>query len=148
MKIKLQPFSTPNFVIQQMPSRPRQDAPSYQLSEVDAEVLAAMCDAFRAEVFRKTGKPDPGLSTSPQEEWRQITAPDRGLFLVTNNFKARNAHGDMSHVWLTHRIHVGQEIGDGRFFTICDSGRIVGLTHYMRVSPALAALPAPQEKNR
>jgi hypothetical protein len=63
MKIKLKPFMTPNFVIQDMPRGSRSDgfkeAPSYPLKDVPTEDLAAMCDAFRAEIFRKAGKPDP-----------------------------------------------------------------------------------------
>lgn len=63
MKIELQPFSTPNFVLGKMPPRQRQDGIgstlSWPLSEVDADELARLCDEFRAEVFRKAGKPDP-----------------------------------------------------------------------------------------
>jgi hypothetical protein len=33
--------------------------PKWSLKEVDAETLAKMCDDFRAEIFRKAGKPDP-----------------------------------------------------------------------------------------
>lgn len=63
MKIELQPWQTPNFVIVKVPPRPRQEgwqeAPKFPLSEVDAETLAQMCEAFRVEVFRKAGKVDP-----------------------------------------------------------------------------------------
>ena len=63
MNITLLPWQTPNYVIGQMPSRPRQDgiheSPKWHVSEVDAEDLARLCDAFRAEIFRKAGKPDP-----------------------------------------------------------------------------------------
>lgn len=69
MKLKLQPFSTPNFVLAQMPARLRQDGivegPKWALSEVDADVLAELCDDFRAEVFGKAGKTDPA---SPSAE--------------------------------------------------------------------------------
>jgi hypothetical protein len=68
MKIELLGFTTPNFVIQKMPPRPRQDgmveAPSYPLSEVPAEDLASLCDHFRSEIFRKAGKDDPALKAS------------------------------------------------------------------------------------
>ncbi len=64
MKIELRPFTVPNFVIQVTPAAPRQDgfreAPSYPLSDVDADTLATMCAGFRAAVFAKAGKPDPG----------------------------------------------------------------------------------------
>ena len=62
MKIELKPWMVPNYCIQVVPPRRRQDiqeAPTYPLAEVDAETLAQMCDDFRAEVFRKAGKPDP-----------------------------------------------------------------------------------------
>ena len=65
MNIKLQPWITPNFAIGVMPARPRQEgfnpdaAPKWALKEVEAETLAKMCDEFRADIFRKAGKPDP-----------------------------------------------------------------------------------------
>jgi hypothetical protein len=63
MKIELNPWMVPNFVTAKMPPRPRQEGfqegPKWALSEVDADTLAAQCDQFRAEVFRKAGKPDP-----------------------------------------------------------------------------------------
>lgn len=65
MKVDLNPWIVPNFVIGKMPPGRRQDgfnpdaAPKWALSDVDAETLAAQCDQFRAEVFRKAGKPDP-----------------------------------------------------------------------------------------
>lgn len=65
MTIKLKPFQTPNFVIAEATPRPRQEgfksesAPTWPLKEVEAEDLAEMCDAFRAEIFRKAEKKDP-----------------------------------------------------------------------------------------
>jgi len=65
MKIELNPWIVPNFVIGKMPPGRRQDgfnpdaAPKWALAEVDADTLAAQCDQFRAEEFRKAGKPDP-----------------------------------------------------------------------------------------
>lgn len=63
IKIALLPFQTPNYVIGKMLPRRREDglseSPKWALAEVDADVLASMCDAFRAEVFQKAGKPDP-----------------------------------------------------------------------------------------
>lgn len=63
-KIELRPFTVPNYVIQVMPPRPRQDgpnfeAPKYALADLDAETLAQLCDEFRAEVFSKANKQDP-----------------------------------------------------------------------------------------
>jgi hypothetical protein len=65
MKIELNPWQVPNYVIGKMHSTRRQDgfnpdaAPKWALADVDAETLAAQCDQFRAEVFRKAGKADP-----------------------------------------------------------------------------------------
>ncbi len=63
MKIELLGFMTPNFVIQKMPARPRQagivESPKYALSEIPVDDLSALCDDFRAEIFRKAGKADP-----------------------------------------------------------------------------------------
>ena len=70
MNIKLQPWITPNFAIGVMPARPRQEgfnpdaAPKWALKEVEAETLAKMCDEFRADIFRKAGKPDPANTAS------------------------------------------------------------------------------------
>lgn len=35
------------------------NAPSYALSDLDADTLSKMCDEFRAEIFEKAGKEDP-----------------------------------------------------------------------------------------
>lgn len=63
MKIELQPFTVPNYVIGKMPARPRQDgiveAPKWELMDVDAETLSDLCDDFRREVFKKAQRPDP-----------------------------------------------------------------------------------------
>jgi hypothetical protein len=67
VKIELRQFTVPNYVIQVVPARPRQEgfkeAPAYPLSEVDAGTLANMCSDFRAAVFAKAGKPDPAKET-------------------------------------------------------------------------------------
>lgn len=63
MNIQLKPFQVPNFVIPIRPAVERQHGPSFDsgfsLSEVDAEELSKMCDAFRQAVFNKAGKKDP-----------------------------------------------------------------------------------------
>lgn len=69
IKLKLKPFTTPNFVLVDEPSKPRGEGFSegrkFALSELDAETLERMCDDFTREVFKKSGKQRP-----PQ--------PDRG----------------------------------------------------------------------
>jgi hypothetical protein len=63
MQIELLPFSTPNFVLQKMAPRLRQEGlvevSSYHLRELDAKTLAGLCDQFRRDVFAKAGKADP-----------------------------------------------------------------------------------------
>lgn len=68
MTIELQPFGTPNFVIQKMAPRPKQEGmiecPKYHLRELDADTLAELCDQFRREIFEKAGMPDPRTNTT------------------------------------------------------------------------------------
>lgn len=56
-KVELRPFTIPNFVIQVVPARPRQEgfseAPKYHLSELSNETLSSMCNEFRDGVFAK-----------------------------------------------------------------------------------------------
>lgn len=63
MKVELQPWMTPNYVLGKTPPHPRREGftecPKWPLSEIDAVTLAKMCDEFRAEIFRKAGKNDP-----------------------------------------------------------------------------------------
>jgi hypothetical protein len=60
--IELRPFTVPNYVIHKAdPIRKLVgfiEAPKSHLSELDADTLSALCDEFRAEVFRKAGKKD------------------------------------------------------------------------------------------
>jgi len=65
INVELIPMKVPNYVIQKMPPRPRQEginingAPKYHLSDLDENVLSQLCDEFRADVFAKAGKQDP-----------------------------------------------------------------------------------------
>ena len=63
IQLKLQPFRTPNFVLPETPPGKLQDGfktgSSFPLSQLPAETLSDMCDAFRDEVFKKAGKDDP-----------------------------------------------------------------------------------------
>lgn len=69
--------------------------------------------------------------------WKPInTAPLGGRsprFLVTNNLNARDAFGNMCHVWLVPMIH---EEGGG-FFAYQDGTmqRVYGLTHWASIPP-------------
>ena len=69
MEIELHPFTTPNFVIQKVEPRPRQEgmieAPKYHLRELDPATLSRLCDQFRRDVFEKAGKTDPMPRSGP-----------------------------------------------------------------------------------
>lgn len=55
--IKLRPFTVPNFVICEMPARPKQDGmvnpPKFALHELDDETLLSLCDEFKLAVMAK-----------------------------------------------------------------------------------------------
>ena len=63
MNIKLRNFTTPSFVTMETLPTLRQDgyreAPSFSISDVDADTLSELCATFRTEVFKKAGKRDP-----------------------------------------------------------------------------------------
>jgi hypothetical protein len=63
IKIKLKPFSVPNFVAPIMPARPRQEGSTLSngipIAELDAATLAEMCEEFTQGVFEKAGKERP-----------------------------------------------------------------------------------------
>ncbi len=67
--------------------------------------------------------------------------PKTGPFLVTNNINARNAHGQMSHVWCASGCYRGDQ--DRHGVTCFDDAyrRITGLTHY-----AVIGLPSVSPK--
>lgn len=62
IEVPIQPFSIPHFVRRDKkaagPGDPEAEA-AFELSAVDAQTLSALCDQFRAEVFKKAGKADP-----------------------------------------------------------------------------------------
>ncbi len=61
--LKLQPFRVPNYVLYEMPTRPRQegiaDTPKIALEDLDDYTLNTLCDEFRANVFAKARKGEP-----------------------------------------------------------------------------------------
>ena len=63
MKLELQPFRTPNYVLAKAKIGLRQDGftegPKWALKEVPADILAVMCDQFRKEIFLKAKQDDP-----------------------------------------------------------------------------------------
>lgn len=72
IKLGLNPFQTPNYVSVKRPPRPRQDgwqeSPTIPLRELDEQALSELCDAFRAEVFKKAGKQDPRQQEQAEAE--------------------------------------------------------------------------------
>ena len=64
-------------------------------------------------------------------KWKKITKEVNRRVLVTNNLKARDANGHMSHVWCVSMIHKTAE-PEGPFTAFKDDGysRLWGLTHY------------------
>lgn len=74
--------------------------------------------------------------------WRKINPlnlPDPaklGPLLVTNNLTARNAFGQMSHIWLCkYSLHWGNESEGVCMFNDVDQRLPQGLTHYRRALP-------------
>jgi hypothetical protein len=67
MKIQLQPFMVPNYVLALSEPRPRQEgfieASKWHIREVDEETLSGLCDLFRHDVFMKAEKVDPKSKT-------------------------------------------------------------------------------------
>jgi len=63
IKIKLQPFQTPNYVMAESKPGLKQDGlvecPKWHIRDVDEQTLSEMCDQFRRDVFAKAEKVDP-----------------------------------------------------------------------------------------
>ncbi len=70
--------------------------------------------------------------------------PKQGPFLCTNNINSRNAHGRMSHVWLTSMFHKGSEPRDGDVCAFDGStfAKVCSLSHYAVIGVPLP--PAPK----
>jgi len=65
IKIKLKPWIVPVYVNAETSPGLRQDGmkelPNWHIRELEPEVLSAMCDQFRKDVFESAGKIDPRL---------------------------------------------------------------------------------------
>jgi hypothetical protein len=64
IKIKVKPFTVPNFVVREVVARPRQEGVKFDdsgipLSDLDAYTLEEMCEEFTNAVFAKAGKQRP-----------------------------------------------------------------------------------------
>jgi hypothetical protein len=64
-KVKLKPFTVPNYVLVDLPPGKREDGftegPKYRLEDLDPVTLEAMCDEFRDAVFGKAKKSRPPM---------------------------------------------------------------------------------------
>jgi hypothetical protein len=64
VEVTIQPFSIPHFVRREKktagPGDPDSEA-AFSISTVDEQTLSALCDQFRADVFKLAGKTDPRL---------------------------------------------------------------------------------------
>lgn len=72
MEIRLRPFMTPNFVSMELPIGRREDGynpdrGTIPLKDVPAQDLAWLCARFRADVFAKARKQDPGAGEKGKE---------------------------------------------------------------------------------
>lgn len=63
----------------------------------------------------------------------ELPVSDGRKLLVTNNIKARNSHGEMSHFWLVTMIHGSREAGFSSFDE-CDN-RLHRITHWRYALP-------------
>lgn len=62
--------------------------------------------------------------------WKKITKPLDRKVLVTNNRKAKDAFGQMSHVWLVERVYAGRKYG----FSGYNGGNLItAITHYSEI---------------
>jgi hypothetical protein len=67
--------------------------------------------------------------------WKPITGPMKGKYLITNNITARDASGQMSHVWVGYIIenYSGPD-WHGKFVSFDDADRkIHEITHYAEI---------------
>ena len=64
----------------------------------------------------------------------RLPEPNAGKFLVTNNISARDANGNMSHLWLVTMIHQSEKFG---YYAFDDYDNRVpqNITHWMPLPP-------------
>lgn len=64
--------------------------------------------------------------------WKTIEGEMKGKFLVTNNIKATDANGDMSHIWICNGVRVDE---DGRYCALPASqwDMVINLSHYAEI---------------
>jgi len=64
--------------------------------------------------------------------WKPIKGEIKRKVLVTNNIKARDAHGNRSHVWIVSMVH--EKDNDAGFTAFIDNyTRLWDLTHYAEI---------------
>lgn len=73
IKVRLEAFSIPNYVEEELPLSRQADEPrTYNLNEIDSETLAALCEEFTVSVFKRAGK------TRPEKEAPSFNYGDIG----------------------------------------------------------------------
>lgn len=66
--------------------------------------------------------------------WKKITKELPNRVLVTNNIKARDADGGMSHVWITFVVESDDPERFGKFTGFDEANRrLFDLTHYHEI---------------
>ncbi len=81
------------------------------------------------------------MATEPENDWIELSLEQppspSPLLLVTNNIRARNAFGFMSHVWLVSMIH---KQADGEFKAFKEDGyaMVHNLSHWRYAVPSEA----------
>jgi hypothetical protein len=72
MIVKFRRWATPNFAQMVTPAKPRQEGwyanGSVHVRDIPVEDLALLCAQFRADVFEKAGRVDPGATTGINKE--------------------------------------------------------------------------------
>lgn len=67
-------------------------------------------------------------------DWKRITKELPHRVLVTNNLNARDAQGQMSHVWIGTIIKSAEPKIYGKFVTFDEADRkILDITHYCEI---------------
>jgi hypothetical protein len=91
IEVELQPFQTPNFVRVKGKIGGMQETHCYPLSFLDPYTLEKLCDQFRAEVFRKAGKPQ--TKVTPASDSDQAAEDAEQLFeKIQKGFEGRVRH--------------------------------------------------------
>jgi hypothetical protein len=96
-------------------------------SEDDSTQLRAIIASIRALKSAPAIREEAWISVS-----EKVPDPREGKVLVTNNIKARDTYGNMSHVWLVRMIHDGSDEFGWFAFDDYDNRVPQHITHWTR----------------